>query len=140
MSRPRPEGLDELEQRQLQVTAELDRQLAAEQQALREHRPEALEPLAAEKARLAAELEGLEQQRRALLARTGTSAALPPPLAAALDRCAEQNRINGMLIAAGRRRTQMALEVLRGGAPGEQIYDARGEATAASAGTPLAKA
>ncbi len=139
MSRARPSAEDILAQ-QLHVAAALQRQLEAEHQALQGREPAVLERISAEKMQLAAELDRLEQ-RRLTLSHTGrTAAERPAALLAALEDCARQNRINGMLIEAGRRRTQAALDILRGGASGTALYGADGETKTPATRSRLASA
>lgn len=76
----------------------------------------------------------LGQQRQALLQRnpgldqSGVTSALEKLRALAVE-CRQQNEANGLMIRGQRRRIEGALNILRGGQPGGEIYGRDGAAT-----------
>ncbi len=129
--------LEELLDREIDAAHVLETTLAAERSALTGAEPAAVERLAAEKIRLFAELEALENERRALWQPTAEHA--PPPravaerwtaLLAAMAACRTANDLNGHIIHARQHQVRQLLDAVRG--VKSLTYGPRGQTHAAA--------
>ncbi len=133
----------ELLKREAQAVAALCEVLQGEHAALVERDATAMESTAVRKGQLVEQLNGLGEQRAALLAAAGLSpdkAGFEALLVKAsgegeealqhqwqqlrekLQHCQQQNQVNSQLLEAGRRHAEEALSLLRGQGPISEIY------------------
>lgn len=140
----RPQRLDEVLSAQIRCAEAMLAALEREEQALLAAEHAALDAARADKDRLTAELEALEQCRLALDASTGARSAATEEraewqtLLALIGECRERNRRNGALLGARRESVAWALRSLRGTGP--EPYGANGRESPAHGGRPLGSA
>lgn len=140
--------LTELIQTAATQAKQLHQLLLSEQKALQQEDYETLEPLIKAKFKASQRMDTIEQQRQQLLRRAGLDAEaatmnrlleqvtrlqpqslLPKQWRGLLERlqqCADQNRINGVLMEGQRRHIQGSLNLLLGQSGDESLYDAAG--------------
>lgn len=147
MSATLPQALQLALQQETAIAQRLYEVLAQEQSALQRLDSHSIQALAQEKARLLAALDDQLAQRQKLWPNGHTDGALTafianlPALQAAplqqlanqlrdlLQRCQQQNDINGRIISASRRSVERSLSLLRGHQPDAVLYTPNGTAT-----------
>lgn len=119
--------------------------------------PGAIQSLAEKKMQLTEQLEKLEEQRQQLFQQAGI-AGDPQAMQAwlkhsarndlcniwnaletRLSQCAEQNLVNGMIVENGRQRVRLAMDLLHGSAPQNDLYNAKGSMVSAPRGPHLSR-
>ena len=144
MTEQQPQRLDEVLCAEIACAQAMLAALEREQQALLAGEHGALDEARAEKDRLTAELEALEQRRLLLEASAGQRPAAGPEqghwqtLLALIGDCRERTRRNGALLGARRESVAVVLRSLRGTGP--EPYGANGREAPSGGGRPLASA
>lgn len=121
----------------VEIFAELEVVLQAEQQALLDRDPEVLLAVAERKRSL---LVDLERSASGLAELPAAEPELRARIEASFERCRQLNQINGGVVAASRGATERALALLRGDHAGPPLYDSLGGTRAAVGSRPLAQA
>jgi flagellar biosynthesis/type III secretory pathway chaperone len=141
---PQSRRLEDLLDREIELARRLASTLEAERAALTGDSPNAVEQQAAEKIRLLADIEKLEEERRGLGINPdspGIAAVVMQRWHALLDLvagCRTANEVNGHIIHVRQHQVRQLIDIVRGG-PAELTYDPHGK-TFAKALRALARA